>query len=202
MSIEPDFAEFIRRIRAGEPDAAAELVKRFEPLVRRAVRVRLGDGRFRRAVDSGDVCQSVLASFFVRAAAGQYDFDDPGQLAALLSRMARNKAASVIRAQTSARRDVRRAAGDGGAVLEALPGRDPTASQVVAGKELFDKFRELLTPGERELIDLRAQGQSWAEMAEKLGGTPDALRVQVARAVRRASAALGIDDGSDPDEPT
>jgi RNA polymerase sigma-70 factor (ECF subfamily) len=194
MSDAADFGEFVRRIRAGDADAAADLVRRFEPLIRREIRLRFGDDRLRRVLDSGDVCQSVLASFFVRAAAGQYDLDDPGRLAALLVRMARNKMATAARAQTTMRRDVRRAAG--GDALEAAAG-GPSPSRVVAGRELLDRFRDLLSPAERQLADLRSQGLGWAEVAEQTGGTPDGCRVQLARAVRRASAALGLDDPSD-----
>jgi RNA polymerase sigma-70 factor (ECF subfamily) len=49
--------------------------------------------------DSMDICQSVLASFFVRAAAGQYDLQEPGQLIALLFRMARHKLAHQVARQ-------------------------------------------------------------------------------------------------------
>ena len=71
------FAEFIRRIRAGDEQAAMDLVVRYEPAIRRAVRVRLRDPRLRRLVESVDICQSVFASFFVRTSLGQYDLDSP-----------------------------------------------------------------------------------------------------------------------------
>ena len=82
MSVQPDFAEFLRRIRCGDPEAAQELVRRYESTIRLAVRTRLTDPALERQLDSADICQSVLASFFVRAAAGQYDLADPGQLVA------------------------------------------------------------------------------------------------------------------------
>src|SRR5215471_15985968 len=99
MSSDPPFAGFIRRIRQGDEQAAAELVRRYEPAIRLEVRMRLrrNDPALRRAFDSMDVCQAVLASFFVRAAAGQYDLDEPGQLVALLVRMAQNKLAGQAR---------------------------------------------------------------------------------------------------------
>lgn len=77
MSDRGPFAEFLRRIRAGDEHAAAELVRRYEPAIRLEVRLRLGDPRLRRVLDSMDICQSVLASFFVRAAVGQYDLERP-----------------------------------------------------------------------------------------------------------------------------
>ena len=63
-----DYADFIRRIRAGDAQAAEEVVRRFEREIRLEVRtcLRLRDARLRRVFDSMDVCQSVLGSFFVR----------------------------------------------------------------------------------------------------------------------------------------
>ena len=87
--------DLVRRIRVGDEQTAAELVRRYEPAIRQRVRIglRMQDARLRRVFDSMDVCQSVLASFFVRAAAGQYDVDEPGRLVALLGQRARSKLA-------------------------------------------------------------------------------------------------------------
>src|SRR5206468_9976043 len=57
---ESSFADLIGRVRAGDGRAAAELVRRYEPAVRVAVRVRLTDPGLRRVLDSMDVCQSVF----------------------------------------------------------------------------------------------------------------------------------------------
>jgi RNA polymerase sigma-70 factor (ECF subfamily) len=74
MPDQPNFADFLHRIRQGDQQAASELVHRYESLIRREVRLQLEDQRLRRLFDSMDVCQSVLASFFVCVAAGQYDW--------------------------------------------------------------------------------------------------------------------------------
>ncbi|HET6575527.1 MAG TPA: sigma-70 family RNA polymerase sigma factor [Fimbriiglobus sp.] len=187
------FAELMTRVRAGDADAAAELVRRYEPLIRREVRLRLEDRRLGRAFDSADVCQSVLASFFVRAAAGQYDLAAPEQLGRLLMQMARNKLASAARAQSRQKRDHRRAAGD--EALDLTAADEPSPSRVVAGRELLERFRALLTAEERQIADLRAEGLEWAEVAERLGGTAQARRMQLARAADRAAAELGLDGG-------
>lgn len=97
MSDRDMFTSFLSRIRSGDARAAEELVRRYEPAIRLAVRTRLTDPALRRQFDSVDICQSVLASFFVRAAAGQYDLSDPAQLTALLVRMAHNKLAGQAR---------------------------------------------------------------------------------------------------------
>src|SRR5262245_57970444 len=94
---ELDFAVLLERIRTGDEDAAAELVRRYEPIIRRVIRYRLLNPRLSRLLDSEDICQSVLASFFARASGGQFDLNDCRQLLQLLLRMARNKVAFAAR---------------------------------------------------------------------------------------------------------
>src|SRR5580704_8003946 len=103
-----DFQVLLRRVRAGDGQAAAELVRRYEPAIRRAARVRLLDTRLNRLLDSMDICQSVMASFFVRAALGQYELETPAQLLKLLATMTRNKLANQVKGHGAARRDFRR----------------------------------------------------------------------------------------------
>src|SRR5215831_6960076 len=108
MSEESAFGSLIRGIRAGEEQAAVEFVSRYETLVRRQVRWYMTDPKLCRLFDPEDVCQMVLASFFLRAAAGQYDLERPEQLVRLLITMARNKVAYQARRQQAQRRDQRR----------------------------------------------------------------------------------------------
>jgi RNA polymerase sigma-70 factor (ECF subfamily) len=194
MDASNPFADFIRRVRAGDEQAAAELVSRFEPLIRREVRLEMEDRRLARVFDSMDVCQSVLMSFFVRAAAGQYELDRPEQLLKLLVTMTRNKLASAARREHSQRRDQRRATGDP-AALNQVAGTEPSPSQVVAGRELLDQFRRRLSPEEQQLSELRNQGLSWAAIAGQLGGTAQARRVQLSRAADRVLRELGMEEG-------
>src|SRR5438270_11846773 len=107
------FEELIRRVRTWDQDAAAELVRRYEPAIRRAVRFRLADARLGGLLDSMDICQSVLKSFFVRAASGQFDLETPEKVLGLLAAMARNKLASQSRRQGAQRRGGRHVATGG-----------------------------------------------------------------------------------------
>ena len=58
------------------------------------------------------------------------------------------------------------------------------------------RFREGLNEEERQIADLRSQGLDWAGVAAQLGGTPQARRMQLARAVDRVARELGLDDDS------
>jgi RNA polymerase sigma-70 factor (ECF subfamily) len=190
MAESSEFAAFIRRIRAGDDQAARELVERYEPVIRRQVRVRLRDPRLSSRFDCADVCQSVMASFFVRAAAGQFDLEHPDQLPRLLVAMAQRKLAQQVRRHRAARRDYRRSAERDPEYLEGQSAADPTPSRLVAGRELLDEFRRRLTNEERQLADLRAQGVEWAEIACRLGGKPAARSKQLARALDRVEQEL------------
>jgi len=195
MSDADDFRDLIRRIRAGDNEAAAVLVRRYEPLIRRQVRLRLEDERLERLFDSMDVCQSVLASFFIRSAVGEYDLEEPQQLVGLLVKMARNKLASAARRATRQRRDHRRQKGEG--EFANIAASDPTPSEQVAGQELLERARQRLSAEELEIADLRAQNLSWDDVAARLGGNANARRMQLARAVERLATELGLDDDSD-----
>src|SRR5262245_42739742 len=126
------FQELLRRVRTGDEAAAAEVLRLYEPLIRVEARLRLTDPRMRRLYDSLDICQSVLASFFVRTASGQYDLERPDQLVRLLMTMVRNKIASRARGQRRRDADQRR---DETANVEGLASTaDP--SQRLEGQEL------------------------------------------------------------------
>jgi RNA polymerase sigma-70 factor (ECF subfamily) len=190
------FRDLITRVRAGDEEAARELVRLYEPTIRRTVRVRLVDPRLRRLLDSMDVCQSVFGSFFVRAALGQYDLEDPQQLLKLLVSMSRKKLIDYERRERAARRDVRRDRG-AAAIEYGLAAEEPSPSHEVAARELLHEFRRRLSPEERLLVEQRAQGRDWAGIAAEQGGSPEALRKQLGRAVDRVARELGLDEGDD-----
>ena len=196
MSDETAFSGFIRRVRAGDEHAARELVDRYEPVIRREVKMRLRDPRLYRRLDWMDICQSVMASFFVRAASGQYDLDQPDQLLRLLVVMTRHKLSKQERRHRAEKRDYRLAEDRDPEYLEGKPGADPTPSRLVAGRELLEAFRGRLSEEERMLADLRGEGCEWTAIAARVGGTAQARRMQLARAVRRVERQLeGVEAG-------
>lgn len=192
MPEDSQFDELLERVRRGDPDAAYELVRQYELDIRVAVRTRLSDPALRQQFDSLDVCQSVLASFFLRAAAGQYDLREPGQLVALLTQMARNKLAMHARSQYQQRRDVRRMTNmaDG---LASHPDRTAGPARQALDRDLLHRAYTLMNPEVREIADHRIRGRNWADIAESLGGTPDARRQQYWRAMDNIAQSLEIE---------
>jgi RNA polymerase sigma factor (sigma-70 family) len=193
MSSLESFRSLLGRVRAGDEQAATELVRSYEPAIRRAARVRMADARLGRLLDSTDICQSVMASFFVRAAAGVYDLETPDQLLRLLATMARNKLANQANRLRAARRDQRRTDG-GDFALEAATTRDAHPSVQVATRELLGEVRRRLTADERQIFERREQGSDWAEIALSLGSTPEAIRKRHTRAINRVARQLGLDE--------
>jgi RNA polymerase sigma factor (sigma-70 family) len=198
-----DFQVLLGRVRAGDAQAAEVLVRRYEPAIRRAARVRLVDTRLNRLLDSMDICQSVMASFFVRAALGQYELETPGQLLKLLATMTRNKLANQVKGHRAIRRDFRRVEDFGGSDkdgehsvvrgIEGVAGPSHTPSSEVATRELLQEARRRLSPEELSLLEQREQGREWTEIAAELGGSPEAIRKRLARAIDRVAHELGLD---------
>jgi RNA polymerase sigma factor (sigma-70 family) len=192
MSTPPPFDELLKRVRAGNQDAATELVRVYEPTIRRIVRLRLANAPLTALLDSTDICQSVMASFFVRMNLGQYTLDSPEQLVKLLATMARSKLAAQMRREQAQRRDRRRTAPV--ADDQQLVGAAATPSREVAARDLLDHVHRRLSPDERALVDLRQQGEDWAAVAGRVGGSPDALRMKLTRAIDRVARELGVED--------
>jgi DNA-directed RNA polymerase specialized sigma24 family protein len=190
---ELSFLELVRRVRAGDDAASTELVRRYEPAIRTAVRGRLTDPSLRRLVDSVDICQSVLANFFVRATTGEFELECPDQLIRLLATLARHRVTDHALRQGAQRRDHRRTESTGmNAANLADPG--PSPSELVCSKELLHAFQSRLSDQERYLADQRSLGHPWAKIALELGGNPDALRIKLERAVTRVTRELRLND--------
>jgi RNA polymerase sigma factor (sigma-70 family) len=189
----PTFEELIRRVRAGDQDAATVLVRRYEPAIRRAVRFRLADSQLGALLDSMDICQSVLGSFFIRAASGQYELKTPAQLRKLLSAMARNKLTSQARKQHARRRDTRRVT-TGGHDDGRFVDTRASPSMELAARDLLREVHCRLSADERRILELRNQGSDWAAIAAELDGGVEALRRKLSRALDRVAEQLGLDD--------
>lgn len=184
MVDEDSFRRLMQRVFDGDEEAAAALVRDYESVIRREVRMQLRDARLRRLLDTMDICQSVLAGFFARAAAGELHLDESAQLVRLLVAMTRNKLASQARRQTRQRRDHRRVTVDD-AALDAIDDGRESPSRELSKRELLERVGAAFTDEERRIAALREGGHSWDAIATELGGTAQARRMQFARALER-----------------
>jgi RNA polymerase sigma-70 factor (ECF subfamily) len=189
------FVTLFARVRARDPRATAEFVRAYEPQLRRKIRnwLRLRYPFLSSVLDSVDVCQSVLACFLLRVALGQYDLEQPEDVWNLLVVMSRRRLRQHARDQSTDRRDARRREAVASGLLEAVS-QGPSPSQEASARDLLRAVRERLTAEEWAVAERRLEGCSWAEAAAALGGTADARRVQLARALDRVARELGLEE--------
>lgn len=192
MLSDEEFSELMQQTRAGDENAALRLVRLYEPEIRRAARLRMTDVHMRRLVDSMDICQSVFGRFFSSASEGAIEIKSPQQLLALLTKMTRNRVIDEHRKNTSQKR-----AAGGHAVPDAaelLVDADPGPRTQSALREQLDQVRARLEPDELNLLERRMSGESWAEIAQDFGESPDSVRKRLERALARVRQQLGEAD--------
>lgn len=178
-------AELMDRVRAGDRNAAAELVERFGPQIRRAIRVRLAGSRLRRVMDSEDLLQSVFRIFWE-----QHDTvtaDEPGQLASWLLAVAGNRVAAHGRAAAASKRGGGKA-DVGSKVLNAVSDNTRGPLSEIAGREMLESLLEKLGPDMRRIAEARSEGVAWEDLALREGTTAEALRKAFTRAVKACSS--------------
>ncbi len=187
------FQELVQRIRAGDEQAATEVITLYEPLVQRELRIRMTDRRFAKLFDPVDVCQSIWSSFFIRLGAGQFDLESPKCVAKLLVAMTHNKLASRARKHYAQKRSVDRV-DDYPWDLATVADSQDSPSVYLTNQELMVKIHENLSDEERKLSELRNKGLSWQAVADAVGGTAQARRMQLDRAAERVIKQLGLQD--------
>ena len=189
------FLELFEQVRRGDPQAAEQIVLAYEPEIRRTIRVRMTDSQLRRIVDSCDLCQSVMAAFFVRAAAGQFDVESPRDLLNLLVTMARNRVTDWVRRDRATRQDGRR---DVSLEAHDLSTREfvepsPGPPSIAANRDLLKSVRSRLSHDEQRLMEWRAEGRQWVEIGAELKEHPAAVRMRFTRALDRITTEMGLE---------
>lgn len=208
MSAEPDadrdasdLEHAIAAAREGEPAALFAATERLRPYLEAVARAILR-GRLAGKVDPADVVQQSLLASVERFE--QFEGDTPAELQRWLVAIVRNEAKNLLRYWHQDKRLVAaedavagsraiKPADDGASAR--LPAGEPSPSRVVAAREEASRMLAVLDrlPAEqRAILALRHfEGLSHAEIAERLGRTPDAIRQAWVRALRSLRRALG-----------
>jgi DNA-directed RNA polymerase specialized sigma24 family protein len=160
-----EFRELLAGLRKGDPTAATELCRRYEPFIRAAVRRQL-HYRLRALFDSLDFVQDVWASFLATPP-DRYAFDSPQALLGFLKRVAHNKVVEVFRHRFETQKDdVTRevAAGDlpGG---KEFPSPSPTPSQWVIAEERWEQLLGHFAVGHRVILERLREGHNNEDIA-------------------------------------
>jgi RNA polymerase sigma-70 factor (ECF subfamily) len=187
------FEELIRRVRAGDEEAATELVRACEPHIHRAIRYPMRYFGLNRILESTDISQAVLAAFFQRRLIFRVQLTHPNQLVRLLVRMARHKVMDEVRKHQATCRDQRRLeTHPSGQLDEIVAHGDASPSKIAAGNELLRELYRRLPAEERLLAQLRAAGMEWTAIADLRGASAESLRKRLARAIERVGGQMGL----------
>jgi RNA polymerase sigma factor (sigma-70 family) len=174
MSEESDLQELLERLRAGDNQAAEEIVSRFGNRLISVARNRL-DRLMQRKVDPEDVVQSVCRSALMRLSDGRLNVSDWNSLWRLLVCITVNKCSAQAEFFRAARRDVYREVDVGGGEESSAgmwhpPGDEPDPLEAIllleAVEQLLDSFRDAK---HRAIVQLRLQHYSPAEIALEVG---------------------------------
>ncbi len=185
----------LARLSAGDDAAAAQAFLAYEPLLRLVVRRQLSN-RLRSKFDSTDIVQSVWCDLLRGFRAGTWKFPDSDHLRAFLVQATQHRFLNRLR-------DVRRAVdleqplSENGMATN-LVSREPRPSALAASDELWNKLVELCPPAHRELLSLKRQGLTLAELAARTGLHPSSVRRILydlaARLARQASDSENLSD--------
>jgi RNA polymerase sigma-70 factor (ECF subfamily) len=162
-----EFAALMQRVRAGDEDAAWELLDEYGPHIIRVIR-RVLTERMRSKADSSDFAQAVWASFYRNRSMADR-FDRPEVLMAYLARIARNKVIDEFRRQHQTKKhNIDRVLSlDGSAKFEAqgLVSDEMSPSQVARGNEWIYGLPEHYL----RLVRMRQSGLALREIADAMG---------------------------------
>jgi len=178
--------------KEGNQPALNQLCSVYGERVRRIIRFRL-DRKLRPKLDSADVVQDAL----IMALGGLKDFTyrSEGDFLRWLSRIAENKLHDIFDKFHTDKRDIRKeipfnkegASTEGGFSGAASPIGTTTPSVIMRKKEALDRLETALDELKdeyKEIIVLKKiDGLSYAEIAEKLGKSPEAVGMLLSRAM-------------------
>lgn len=188
--------------KEGDQTALNQLCRVYSERVRRIIRFRLNQ-KLRSKLDSIDVVQDVL----ILAMGGLKDFTyrNEGDFLRWLSRIAENKLHNIFDEFRADKRDIRKEIlfkeqrrSDGSAFGGAYgPMVTTTPSVIMSKKEALDRLEKALDelkPEYKEVVMLkRIEGLSYAEIAERLGKSSEAVGMLLCRAMTALTIAYGKD---------
>jgi RNA polymerase sigma factor (sigma-70 family) len=165
-----DLATILEAALRGDQSAWEALFRECYPKVRRVVRRKLNRS-MRSLYDSTDFASDVMKS--LAANLGHLEFPSMDSLFAFLAQVAEQKVIDEYRRRHTQKRDVTRerpllTSGADAAPIQ-LPSDDPTASQLAQANEVHERLLSRVDETERTIIDLKQQGYSNADIAERTG---------------------------------
>lgn len=191
---EPSDRSLLRRLRAGDDEAAAAIYSRYAQRLRELARAHSSPELARR-VEADEIVQSVFASFFRGADQGYYDLPAGEDLWKLFLVISLNKIRAKGNYHRAAKRDVRRTlVGEPYEhTLQTVAHRDQAAESLLA--MTIEETLARLPEQHRAAIRLRIEGFEVSEIATKLGRSMRTTERLLQEARRHLADALRADEG-------
>jgi RNA polymerase sigma-70 factor (ECF subfamily) len=156
----------LEKLCAGDPVAAEQVFRAYEPYLRMVVR-RLLPSRLRCKFDSMDVVQSAWADILDGFKESGWRFENTGQLKAFLIKVTRNRFIDRVRRHRTAVQKERSLQGVESPLI--VPTDEPRPSELAQADELWRDMLLLCPAAHRELLQMKRDGHSLAEIAERTG---------------------------------
>ena len=174
------FAEFLRRLRAGDDEAARQLFQRFARQLIGMARRRF-EGPLKHKVDPEDIVQSAYKSFFSRHADGSIEVGSWNSLWGLLTIITVRKCTERVAYHRAQRRDAAREVSappdsESAPALEGLS-REPTPAEAAELSETVARLLAGLDADERPILEMSLQGYSTREISAELNRAERTVRL-------------------------
>jgi RNA polymerase sigma-70 factor (ECF subfamily) len=180
------------RARDGDRPALEELLARCAPRLLTLVRLRLGPS-LRRRLESSDILQESLLKAY--RGLGSFRGRDGRALLAWLARIAENEIRDRADFHGAGRRSAAAEVADS-SVLDGLPDRSRSlTSRLLLSQRLsrLAEALEALDPAQREaIVGRHLEELTFGELGERMGRSPDACRMLLARGMARLTIAMGV----------
>lgn len=157
-----DFAQLMAGLRAGNPDAMAEVARRYGRILRSSVRRHMNP-RLRPRLDSVDVVQDVWASF-LGIPPDRIDFENPSALVSYLRQVAYRRVVEVYRRRFETQKDDIALEMTGESEARAVV-RPPTPSMTVSAGEEWERLVRQFPEGQRAILRRLREGHDNADIA-------------------------------------
>ncbi len=193
--METENQTWIDSVLSNTPGYEAELFQRYAQRLIAFARTRLPSDVSSR-VDEEDIVQSVFRSFFRRNQGNEFFyFDDSLDVWSLLAAMTYRKVINTIKHHHRDRRRTTReqssSTSDGSSQLA---DRNPTPEELNILVDYLAWILNHLNPAQREIIQLRLEGYTVAEIADRVQLSQRTVKRALARARQLASDRIAADE--------
>jgi RNA polymerase sigma-70 factor (ECF subfamily) len=179
-------ASVVEKLAQGDQAAAEKVFRAYEPFLRQVVRRQL-DADLRAKFDSIDIVQSVWSDLLQGFRESAWSFDDAERLKAFLVSATRHRFLDRARRyRTRMRKEA--SPSERPRLDEAVPSSQPLPSEVLQAEELWDRMLAECRPAHRELLQLKREGFTIAEIASRTGLHEDSIR----RILRDLACRIGV----------